>query len=132
MNPRSTQVDSMDNHLSGSIEGLRNSMEKGFDRVERRIDTMVSKDVLTAEVERLNQRDDHLESKMEAGFAEVKASMAEGFSEIAARDVGRDVAAKERDDKRDSKFARRMTWTLTVVGLAFTVFQVFVAPLIHG
>ena len=69
---------------------------------------------------------------MEAGFAEVKASVAEGFSEIASRDVERDVAAKERDDKRDAKFARRMTWTLTTVGLAFTVFQVFVAPLIHG
>ena len=129
MTPPSTQADSMDNYLSGSIEGLRNSMEKGFDRVERRIDTMVSKDVLTAEVERLNQRDDHLESKMEAGFAEIKASMAEGFSEIASRDVERDVAAKDRDDKRDAKFARRMTWTLTVAGLAFTAFQIFIAPL---
>ena len=131
MTPPSTQADSMDNYLSGSIEGLRNSMEKGFDRVERRVDTMVSKDVLTAEVERLNQRDDHLESKMEAGFAEVKASMAEGFSEIASRDVERDAAAKDRDDKRDAKFARRMTWTLTVVGIAFTAFQIFVAPLLQ-
>lgn len=132
MNPRSTQVDTMDNHLSGSIEGLRNSMEKGFDRVERRIDTMVSKDVLTAEVERLNQRDDHLESKMEAGFAEIKAEVSSGFTAIATRDVERDAAAKDRDDKRDAKFARRMTWTLTVVGLAFTAFQIFIAPLFQG
>ena len=132
MNPTSTQADAMDNYLSGSIEGLRNSMEKGFDRVERRIDTMVSKDVLTAEVERLNQRDDHLESKMEAGFAEIKAEVSSGFSAIATRDVERDAAAKERDDKRDAKFARRMTWTLTVVGLAFTAFQIFVAPLFNS
>lgn len=132
MNPTSTQADAMDNYLSGSIEGLRNSMEKGFDRVERRIDTMVSKDVLTAEVERLNQRDDHLESKMEAGFAEIKAEVSSGFSAIATRDVERDAAAKERDDKRDAKFARRMTWTLAVVGLAFTAFQIFVAPLFNS
>lgn len=129
MNPTSTQADAMDNYLSGSIEGLRNSMEKGFDRVERRIDTMVSKDVLTAEVERLNQRDDHLESKMETGFAEIKAEVSAGFTAIASRDVERDTAAKERDDKRDAKFARRMTWTLTAVGLAFTAFQIFIAPL---
>jgi outer membrane murein-binding lipoprotein Lpp len=132
MTSSSSQVDSMDSYLSGSIEGLRNSMEKGFDRVERRIDTMVSKDVLSAEVERLNQRDDHLESKMEAGFAEIKAEVSAGFSAIASRDVERDVAAKERDDKRDAKFARRMTWTLTAVGLAFTAFQVFVASLLHS
>jgi len=131
MNPTSTQADAMDNYLSGSIEGLRNSMEKGFDRVERRIDTMVSKDVLTAEVERLNQRDDHLESKMEAGFAEIKAEVSAGFSAIAARDVERDAAAKERDDKRDAKFARRMTWTLTAVGLAFGLWSTFVAPLLQ-
>lgn len=131
MNPTSTQADAMDNYLSGSIEGLRNSMEKGFDRVERRIDTMVSKDVLTAEVERLNQRDDHLESKMEAGFAEIKAEVSAGFTAIATRDVERDAAAKDRDDKRDGKFARRMTWTLTAVGLAFTAFQVLVVPLLN-
>lgn len=131
MNPSSTQADAMDSYLSGSIEGLRNSMEKGFDRVERRIDTMVSKDVLTAEVERLNQRDDHLESKMEAGFAEIKAEVSSGFSAIATRDVERDAAAEKRDAARDAKFARRMTWTLTVVGLAFTAFQVFVAPLLQ-
>lgn len=129
MNPSSTHADAMDSYLSGSIEGLRNSMEKGFDRVERRIDTMVSKDVLTAEVERLNQRDDHLESKMEAGFAEIKAEVSAGFSAIATRDVARDAAAKERDDKRDAKFARRMTWTLTTVGLAFGVWSTFIAPL---
>lgn len=132
MTPTSTQADSMDSYLSGSIEGLRNSMEKGFDRVERRIDTMVSKDVLTAEVERLNQRDDHLESKMEAGFAEIKAEVSAGFTAIATRDVERDAAAKDRDDKRDAKFARRMTWTLTAVGLAFTAFQIFIAPLFQG
>lgn len=129
MNPSSTQADAMDSYLSGSIEGLRNSMEKGFDRVERRIDTMVSKDVLTAEVERLNQRDDHLESKMDSGLAEVKAEMSAGFSAITARDAELDAAAKDRDDKRDAKFARRMTWTLTAVGLAFGLWSTFIAPL---
>lgn len=132
MNVSSTPPDAMDNYLSGSIEGLRNSMEKGFDRVERRIDTMVSKDVLTAEVERLNQRDDHLESRLEAGFREIKAEVSAGFAAISARDAERDLVAKRRDEKRDARFARRMTWTLTVVGLAFAAWTTFVVPLLGG
>lgn len=129
MNPPSTQADNMDNYLSGSIEGLRGSMEKGFERVERQIGEMASKDLLRAEVERLNQRDDHLESKMDAGFAEIKAEMSAGFAAITVRDTQRDAAAKDRDDKRDAKFARRMTWTLTIVGLTFGVWSTFIAPL---
>lgn len=108
----------MDNYLSQSIEGLRGSMEKGFDRVERRIETMVSREVLTAEVSRLDQRDNHLESTMEAGFKEVESKMEAGFSELKARDA-----------KRDATFARRMTWTLTGVGLVVAAWTTFIAPL---
>ena len=119
----------MDNYLSQSIEGLRGSMEKGFDRVERRIETMVSREVLTAEVSRLDQRDDHLESTMEAGFKEVESKMEAGFSEMRSRDTERDKAAEARDAKRDATFARRMTWTLTGVGLVVAAWTTFIAPL---
>lgn len=129
MNPPSTQVDAMDNYLSGSIEGLRGSMEKGFERVERQIGEMASKDLLRAEVERLNQRDNHLESRMEAGFSEVKAEMSAGFAAITARDAERDTESAKRDAIRDAKFARRMTWTLTAVGLAFAAWSTFIQPL---
>lgn len=124
--------ESMDNYLSQSIEGLRGSMEKGFDRVERRIETMVSREVLTAEVARLDQRDNHLESTMLAGFKEVESKMEAGFSELRARDAERDQAAAERDEKRDRVFARRMTWTLTIAGLLWAVAQIFLTPLIQG
>lgn len=130
MNPPSTQVDAMDNYLSGSIEGLRGSMEAGFDRVERRIDTMVSKDVLTAEVQRLNQRDDHLESKMTSGFSEVKSEMNEGFTAISIRDTERDAAAEKREDARQSKNNRRTTWTISIFAIVWGIVQFFIAPLL--
>lgn len=132
MNTPPSSGESMDNYLSQSIEGLRGSMEKGFDRVERRIETMVSREVLTAEVSRLDQRDDHLESTMEAGFKEVESKMDAGFSELRTRDTERDKAAEARDAKRDATFARRMTWTLTIVGVIWAVTQFFLAPLLQG
>lgn len=131
MNPPSNAQDTMDNYLSQSIEGLRGSMEKGFDRVERRIETMVSREVLTAEVSRLDQRDDHLESTMEAGFKEVESKMEAGFSDLKSRDVERDKAAEARDERRDSIFARRMTWTIAILGILWAVTQFFITPLIY-
>lgn len=121
----------LDGFLSGSIEGLRGSMEKGFERVERQIGGMATKDVLRAEVERLNQRDDHLETRMDAGFAEIKSRVDAGFMAISTRDAERDRAAEARDSARDAKFARRLTWTLTGVGLAFAAWTTFVVPLLE-
>lgn len=132
MNPNQTPTDAMDNYLSQSIEGLRGSMEKGFDRVERRIETMVSREVLTAEVSRLDQRDDHIESTMEAGFKEVESKMEAGFSDLRARDDERDAAAEARDAKRDATFARRMTWTIPIIGIIWAITQFFVAPLLSS
>lgn len=132
MNTQPSPGENMDNYLSQSIEGLRGSMEKGFDRVERRIETMVSREVLTAEVSRLDQRDNHLESTMEAGFKEVESKMEAGFSELRARDTERDKAAEARDAQRDAVFARRMTWTLSIIGVVWAVTQFFLAPLVHG
>lgn len=131
MNTPPSPGENMDNYLSQSIEGLRGSMEKGFDRVERRIETMVSREVLTAEVSRLDQRDNHLESTMEAGFKEVESKMEAGFSELRTRDTERDKAAEARDAKRDATFARRMTWTLSIIGVIWAITQFFLAPILQ-
>lgn len=115
--------EAVDNHLAGAIEGLRGSMETGFDRVERRLDSMATKDAFNSEIARLDQRDAHLEDKMKTGFETLQDRMSEGFESIAERDRTRDAEAKKHDAVRDKKFARRMTWTISIVGLAFGAFQ---------
>lgn len=90
---------------------------------------MATKDAVEAHVARLDQRDDHLEVRMDAGFSSVKSEMSAGFAAITARDAARDEAAQKRDDRRDAKFARRMGWTLTATGLAFAGWSTFIAPL---
>ena len=123
--------DSMDNYLSQSIEGLRGSMESGFERVERRMDSMVSRDAFNAEVARLNQRDDHLEERFSSGLEELEVRVDSGFAGIERRELQREERARARDEARDVRFARRMTWSLAVVGLLWTVAQFFVAPLLR-
>lgn len=123
MNAYPTAAEAVDSHLSSSIDSLRSSMETGFDRLERRMDNLVLKDTFQAEVLRLDQADKHLEEKLDGAFALLKTEMESGFADIEARDAKRDKQAEKRDEERDRKFARRMTWTISVVGLAFAVFQ---------
>lgn len=118
-----------DQNLFVSVEGLRKTVENGFDRIDRRMDSLVTKDAHLADIARLDQRIDHTDEKLEQGFKDLKRDMADGFSAISGRDAERDAAAKDRDDKRDAKFARRMTWTLTAVGLIFGLWSTFIAPL---
>ena len=113
------------------MEGLRNTVETGFDRIDRRMDSMVTKDAFKAEVSRLDQRDDHLESRLNSGFESIEAKMNAGFATIAGRDADRDRAAEKRDEDRDKKFARRMTWTISIAGLVWGVSQFFIAPLLQ-
>lgn len=131
-----------DSHLSKAIDALQRSTEQGIGRIENRMGEMATKDAVEAHVARLDQRDDHLESRMQTGFESVKSKMTEGFASVASRDAERDAAAekretardnaaKDRDEDRDKRFARRMTWTLTVVGIAWTIMQFFIAPLIQ-
>lgn len=53
---------------------------------------------------------DHVDDKITTGFAELKA----------------------RDVERDKKNNQRITWILTVFGLLFTAFQIFIVPLFGG
>ena len=123
MNPYPPAAEAVDSHLSSSIDSLRSSMETGFDRLERRMDNLVLKDTFSSEISRLDAADKHLEQKLDGAFNVLKSEMTEGFATIEARDTRRDKEAAQRDAARDAKFARRMTWTLTSVGLGFTAFQ---------
>lgn len=126
MNPYPPASEAVDTHLSKAIDTLQRSTEQGIGRIETRIGEMATKDAVEAHVARLDQRDDHIELRMTAGFDSVKSEMSAGFGAITARDAERDKAAEKRDEARDSKFARRMTWTLTGMGLVWGVIQFFI------
>lgn len=141
MNPYPPAAEAVDTHLSKSIENLQRATEQGIGRIETRMGEMATKEAVAAHVARLDQRDDHLESRMMTGLDSVKSEMTAGFASVAARDaerdaatekreIARDQAAKERDEERDKKFTRRMTWTLTTVGILVSVIQFVLAPLI--
>ena len=116
--------------LLGAVEGLRGDTRSGFESLNSRIDSMVTKDTFNAEVRRLNQRDDHIEDKLAEGLEIVSSRVELGFAEIEARDARRDEEARRRDAARDSRFARRMTWTLSIVGLVWGVMTFFIGPLV--
>lgn len=125
-------AEAVDSHLSKSIDTLTDTTRDGFNRVESQMREMATKDAVNAQVARLDLRVDHTESKMATGFAAVETKMTDGFQSIQDRDEKRDEAAAARDEERDKKFARRMTWTLTGVGLAVAAYSTFVVPLIAG
>lgn len=131
MNPYPPASEIADSHLSKAIDTLQRSTEQGFGRIESRIGEMATKDAVEAHVARLDQRDDHLELRMDAGFASVKSEMTAGFNGITTRDEKRDQAAKDRDAKRDQTFSRRMTWTISIMALVWGVVQFVLAPLVN-
>lgn len=93
--------EAVDNALFSAIEGLRTSTQEGFSRVESQIRDMVTKGEFNATIQRLDAKDDHLDSKIDTGFKDVEVKMAEGFQ-----------AVKEADKERNSK--NRWFWTLLV------------------
>ena len=98
-------------------------MEKGFDRIERRLEEAVTRSTFEAQVTRLDQADKHLEDKLDGAFSVLKSEMESGFADIESRDEKRDAQAARRDADRDAKFARRIGWLFTGVTLAFTAVQ---------
>ena len=93
--------EAVDNALFAAVEGLRSSQEAGFTRLETRINEMVTKGEFNATIQRLDAKDDHLDTKMDAGFKDVRLEVAEGFGRV--RD-----ADKERNTKN------RWFWTMLV------------------
>lgn len=107
----------VDQNLFSSVEGLRNTVETGFDRIDRRMDSMVTKDAHLADVARLDQRIDHTDEKIEQGLKEVKHDMAQGFAELRARDAARDADFEKRENNRFSKQRWVLGWGLTAAGI---------------
>ena len=110
-----------DTNISRDIAGLRGTMESGFDRLDRRMDSMVTKEAHRADITRIDQRVDHVNEKVDSGLREIKRDMADGFEELKQRDNARDKQFKEREDLRDVKYSRRVGWTLTAVGVGVSV-----------
>lgn len=131
MNPYPQAAEAVDGHLSKSIDTLTATTRDGFNRVENQMREMATKDAVNAQVARLDTRVDHAESQAELKFKSVEETMNQGFKTIEERDKARDEAAAKRDEDRDKKFARRMTWTLTGVSLAFGFYTTFIAPFLQ-
>ena len=76
-----------DSHLSRAIESLDRKVSDGFDKVDRRIDTMVTRDAFEATVQRLDARD-------ESGFKDMELKVSKGFTDV--READRDRNTKNR------------------------------------
>lgn len=99
--PYPTVSEVADSHLSRAIESLDRKVSDGFDKVDRRIDTMVTRDAFDATVQRLDARDEHLDAKVESGFKDMDVKVAEGFRSV-----------READRERNTK--NRWFWGLMV------------------
>lgn len=83
--------EAVDNALFSAIEGLRTSTDAGFKRVEDRISTMVTKGEFNATIQRLDAKDEHLDSKMDSGFKDIELKMSKGFQDVADADKERNM-----------------------------------------
>lgn len=90
-----------DGHLTRAIESLDRRVSEGFARVESRIDSMVTKEAFEATIQRLDAKDEHLDTKIEDGFKNMDVRVAQGFADVKAAD-------RERNTKN------RWFWTLLV------------------
>lgn len=76
-------------------------MESGFTRVEGQIKEMVTKGEFNATIQRLDARDEHLDTKMNAGFKDIELKVSQGFND-----------AKDSEKERNTK--NRWFWGLLV------------------
>lgn len=125
--PPGAQV--VDEHISRDIAGLRSTVETGFDRLDRRMDSMVTKDAHVADINRLDQRVDHINEKVDQGFTEVKKDMALGFAELKQRDSDRDDQFRAREDERDKRYSRRVGWTISAVAVGVSILSFIITNL---
>lgn len=127
--PMVSEVKALVTRISQDNSGLRSTMETGFDRLDRRMDSMVTKDAHIADINRLDQRVDHINEKVDSGFSEVKKDMALGFAELKQRDIDRDEQFKNREDERDKKYSRRVGWTISAVAVGVSILSFIISNL---
>lgn len=101
MSPYPVGSEVADGHLTRAIDALDRKVSEGFDRVERRIDTMVTREAFEATVQRLDAKDEHLDTKIEDGFKDMDLKVSKGFAAV-------------KDEDRERNLRNRWFWTLLV------------------
>lgn len=91
MTPYPVGAEVADGHLSRSIDALDRKVSEGFDRVERRIDTMVTREAFDATVQRLDAKDVQLEGQIEVGFKDMDARVKQEFLNVKTADQDRNT-----------------------------------------
>lgn len=117
--------EAVDQHLSSSIDALRATTESGFTRVDSSIRELVTRGEFSATIQRLDARDDqidtrvttvneHLTQKMDSGLSSVKSDMATQFT-----------ALRTEDDKRTTKTRWLLGTIVVAAGLAWQIVSRF-------
>jgi di/tripeptidase len=117
--------EAVDQHLSSSIDALRTTTEAGFSRVDSSIRELVTRGEFSATIQRLDARDDqidtrvttvseHLTQKMDSGLSSVKSDMATQFT-----------ALRTEDDKRTTKTRWLLGTIVVAAGLAWQIVSRF-------
>ena len=121
MNPYPPASEAVDAHLSKAIDSLEQTTRDGFRDVKGQLSVMATKDSVDAQVARLDLRVDHVTERVDGGLEAVEKEMSAGFARLEARDAQRDKEFRDREDERDKKYARRVGWTITSVGVGVSI-----------
>lgn len=79
-----------DNSIISELRGFKDSVERRLDKLDDKIDKMVSRDLFDSELRRLNERDNALEAKVDAGLKSLGATVEKGFAQVETNEVKRD------------------------------------------
>lgn len=96
--------EAVDNHLASAIDALRGDVQAGFARTDATLRDVVLKGEFNATIQRLDARDEHLETAMNSGFTGLRADMASQFAGL-----------KTEDDRKTSR-TRWFTGTAVTIG----------------
>lgn len=122
MSPESKQVQLPDQYLMDKIDelgrGLESKMDRGFEAVERKFESVVTKGEYSSTVARLETEISHVKETMNSNLDSVRKDVTHveekvttGFEDLEGREKARDTAS-----------ARRVNWSITIaVALTGTI-----------
>lgn len=108
--------EAVDNHLSDMVKNLDASVQKGFEKVDRRISEMVTQGEFRATVERLDAAQDAARSHTEAKILAVEGVFTQKAHEL---EGGLSEAEKRRSEDQ-GRFRWVLTVAVSVVGIVLT------------
>lgn len=125
--PYSTPAaEAVDNHLSSSIDALRSTTEAGFSRVDSTMKELVTRGEFNATVQRLDAKDEHLESRMTMVNDQLSRRIDTGLEGLTTNVNSQFTEMRSEEDKRTTK-TRWLLGTLVVAaGLAWQVISRFI------